>query len=110
MAIVSKTDYRLPGVYSKEVTGPKLNVTIGGPTTVAFVGPAVGHYSATDLGMCGKDGMALTNSGVMAGTLSVRNRVLGTMYEEGRDFRLSTAMNGACSGGLRNRTWPSPGS
>lgn len=97
MAIVSKTDYRLPGVYSKEVTGPKLNVTIGGPTTVAFVGPAVGHYSATDIGMCGKDGMELTNSGVMAGTLSVRNRVLGTMYAEGRDFRLSTAMNGACS-------------
>ena len=98
MAVISKTDYRLPGVYSKEVTGPKTNVTIGGNAVVALVGPAIGYSTATETLRFGtrnaatgtvSSSAALSNEGYVSGSMSLRNKATGATYEDGVDYAVS---------------------
>ena len=85
MAISS--EYRLPGVYSQETTGPKLNTTVGGNATVAFVGPALGYRTASQqITLNDIDEVTLNNTGVIADSYVVRGRSSGVNYTLDEDY------------------------
>lgn len=90
------TNYRLPGVYSTETTGPFVSAVAGGNAVPVFVGPAVGYYSGTQQsvftapasGNPAAESIGIENAGVLSGSVSVRNRVYSRDYEEGVDFEV----------------------
>lgn len=85
--IAIKTDYRLPGIYSKETGGPKLNVNLGGNAVVAFVGPAIGSRGATQSAtMVGVTPVPLDNKGVIADSYVVVGATSGNIYEQNRAY------------------------
>lgn len=93
MAISS--EYRLPGVYSQETTGPKLSTTTGGNATVAFVGPALGYRTASQqITLNGIDEETLNNTGVIADSYVVRGRSSGTTYTLDEDYTATQDANG----------------
>lgn len=98
ITIPISTDYRLPGVYSKEIAGPRLNTTTGGNAVVAFVGPAIGYRSASQqMTLEGTEGIALNNSGVVADSYSVVGRNNGVTYSNGSDYEAESNADGTTS-------------
>lgn len=83
--------YKLPGVYSKEVTGPQLGVTTGGNATVAFIGPALGYRTATQtVNLVDTEAVALNYAGAaITSVISARN---GRSYSAD-DYDFSTDNN-----------------
>ena len=78
------TDYRLPGVYTQEVSGPRLSTSATGGTVVAFVGPGIGYRSASQrVAMTGTDSVALTNVGVDKSSVTITSASGGTTFEQG---------------------------
>lgn len=93
MAIV--TDYRVPGVYSSETTGPRLNTTTTSNATVAFVGPALGYQSATQqMTLVDEEWVQLNNPGVVADSYVVRGRNNGTLYVPNEDYEAEQDADG----------------
>lgn len=85
--IATSTEYRLPGVYSNEGTGPRLSVTVGGNATVAFVGEAVGSRAATqNMTLVDLEQVALVNNGVVTDSYDVRGNYTGINYVLNRDY------------------------
>lgn len=92
------TEYRMPGVYSNEVSGPRLNLTSGGNAVVAFIGPAVGYRSASQQAVLnGTDEVPLGNTGVIADSYAVTGRSSGTRYSLGEDFAAVQDADGTTS-------------
>lgn len=99
MAVLS-TEYRLPGVYSKETTGQMLGASVGGNATIALVGPALGYLTASQrMNLSGSTPVALDNAGVIINSNSpiVKNRNNGVVYEANGDYTVTTAANGITS-------------
>ncbi len=86
MAVVS-TEYRLPGVYSRETTGQMVAATVGGNAVVALVGPALGYLEASQRSkLNGVLGVTLNNSGVIADSYVVSSRENGAVYALNKDY------------------------
>lgn len=92
------TDYRLPGVYSREIAGPRLNTTTGGNAVVAFVGPAIGYRSASQqLTLTGTGQAQLNNKGVLPDSYTVVGRNNGTTYSLNVDYDATQDAEGVTS-------------
>lgn len=77
----------LPGIYTKEVDGPRLNTVVGGNAVVAFVGPAIGYRTATQqITLEGVDAVPLNNAGVIADSYTVIGASSGVQFVNGRDY------------------------
>lgn len=88
--IAISSEYRLPGVYSKEGESLRLNTTVGGNATVAFVGPSIGSRQASQqITLTGTEPVAFNNSGLV-GSPVVKGRVNNVTYQEGIDYTLTT--------------------
>ena len=93
MAISS--EYRLPGVYSQEIEGPRLTTTTGGNATIAFVGPALGYRTASQqIALSGTTEVTLNNTGVIADSYVVKGRSSGTTYTLDKDYTATQDANG----------------
>lgn len=77
----------LPGIYTKEVDGPRLNTVVGGNAVVAFVGPAIGYRTATQqITLEGVDAVPLNNAGVIADSYTVIGASSGVQFVNGQDY------------------------
>lgn len=83
----------LPGIYTKEVEGPRLNTVVGGNAVVAFVGPAIGYRTATQqITLEGVDAVPLNNAGVIADSYTVIGASSGVQFVNEQDY---TVVQGA---------------
>lgn len=92
------TEYRLPGVYSQEVEGPKLGVNYGGSPIPCFIGPAVGYQTATQIvNFEGTDPTQLTGTGIIADSYVVTSRLTGASFKLGTDYVATQNVDGVTS-------------
>lgn len=83
----------LPGIYTEEVEGPRLNTTVGGNAVVAFVGPAIGFRTATQqITLEGATAVPLNNAGVIADSYTVISASSGVQFVNEQDY---TVVQGA---------------
>ena len=83
----------LPGIYTEEVEGPRLNTTVGGNAVVAFVGPAIGFRTATQqITLEGATAVPLNNAGVIADSYTVTSASSGVQFVNEQDY---TVVQGA---------------
>ena len=83
----------LPGIYTEEVEGPRLNTTVGGNAVVAFVGPAIGFRTATQqITLEGVTAVPLNNAGVIADSYTVTSASSGVQFVNEQDY---TVVQGA---------------
>ena len=93
------TEYRLPGVYTHETTGPRLNTSIAGNAVVALVGPSIGYLTASQrVVMSGDEEYRLGNPGVISenGQIAVTatNAATGQKLVQGEDFEVRVDYEG----------------
>lgn len=96
MAISS--EYRLPGVYTTEIVGPRLATTQTSTPIVAFVGPSIGYRSASQrIVFEGTEEVQLDNTGVVADSYIVTGATTGERYVLNRDYDAVQDANGTTS-------------
>lgn len=94
MAISS--EYRLPGVYTTEIVGPRLSTTQTSAPIVAFVGPSIGYRSASQrITFTGTEEVSLDNTGVVADSYIVTGATSGERYVLNRDYDAVQDANGS---------------
>lgn len=87
------TNNSLPGIYTEEVEGPRLNTTVGGNAVVAFVGPAIGYRTATQqITLDSVTPVPLNNAGVIADSYTVTSATSGVQFVNEKDY---TVVQGA---------------
>ena len=96
MAISST--YKLPGVYTSEVTGTQLSSTTTGNPVVAFIGPAIGYKTASQRStLIGTTAVSLSNSGANSSSVTVTDVNNGTTYGANTDYTVTSDASGGTS-------------
>ena len=89
------SEYRLPGVYTTETTGPRLSTQAGGNAVVAFVGPSLGKRTASQrVVMKGTEWAEVLNGGVVEGSFRAVSASTGLELVEGVDFEVQVDVDG----------------
>lgn len=89
------TDYPLPGIYTQEVDGPRLNTVQGGNAVVAFVGPAIGYRTASQqLTLDNVTGVQLNNTGVIDDSYTVTGASSGVQFVNDEDYVVTQDADG----------------
>lgn len=85
-------NYRLPGVYSTEVAGPRYAAGATNRPIIAFVGPSVGHMSTSErITMTGNEPVALANTGVLASSAAVTEVGIRKTLVNGVDYLVNAS-------------------
>ena len=91
-------EYKLPGVYTTEIEGPRLATTTTGRPVVAFVGPSIGYRTASQrITFSGTTAVALNGKGVISGSVSLTGVTNGKSYVSGTDFTVTEDADGTAS-------------
>ena len=89
------SEYRLPGVYTTETTGPRLSTQAGGNAVVAFVGPSLGKRTASQrVVMRGTEWAEVLNGGVVKDSFRAVSASTGLELVEGVDFEVQVDVDG----------------
>ena len=91
-------EYKLPGVYTTEIEGPRLSATSSTRPTVALVGPSIGYRTASQrITFSGTTAASFDNSGVIDGSYSVAGVSNGTTYAADTDYVVTRSSDGTAT-------------